>query len=73
MPAQLAQQEDENNSPPTEGMSDTPWVADRGGSRARKAFPIWNPPHAPIACILRWTPAPSEGIFWRDGQIICRL
>jgi hypothetical protein len=44
MPALLAQLEDENYSPPTEGNSDTPWVADRGGFKVGIAFPDWDPP-----------------------------
>jgi hypothetical protein len=43
MPAILAQQENENYSPPTEGTSDTLGVADRGGFQAGKSFPVWDP------------------------------
>ena len=56
MPAPRAQQDDENDSPPTEGM--VRQLTDQGWVQVGKAFPKWNPPRPPAAS----TP-PLEGIF----------
>jgi len=53
MPARLAQQEVENDSPPTEGMA-----GGQGWVSSQESFPSTDPPPPPAAV----TP-PVEGIF----------
>ena len=60
MPAIRAQQDDENESPPTEGMA-----AGQGWVPSRESFLYSGPTHARIACIppQRTSTPPLEGIF----------
>jgi hypothetical protein len=63
MPAQLAQQEDENDSPPTEGNSDTLGWQTGVGSKPGKLSPLGTHPRPPAVDI----PSVGEDFLGREA------